>query len=83
MKTECAYILFEKLLDEEKIYFDPTLSFEEICLLTGISPEPLNNLLIEEHGFCGDEILAIYRNAEYRRIDRIISALYTTEPCTS
>jgi len=83
MKTKDAYVLFERLLDEEKVYLDSSLSFDKLCQLIGIDPDSLNKLLLDEHGLNGEEILNIYRDSEHRRLNRIIDSFYTTEPRSS
>lgn len=56
-----AYIEFERLMDEEKVYMCETLSFEDICRMAGTEKDALESVLIEELGVGGEDLLATYR----------------------
>ena len=61
-KTEKDYASFAKLMNEEKVYLDRTLTFEGICSRIGAEPEALESLIREELGYSGQESLDLYRS---------------------
>lgn len=52
---------FAQLLDSGAFKTNPHLSFETVCRCLKVSPSDLNELLIQEIGMDGNEIIAAYR----------------------
>lgn len=62
MKTcENNYAAFERLMNREKVYLEPDLTFEGICARIGTQKDALESVLLEELGMRGDAILDKYR----------------------
>ena len=61
-----AYAVFWELLDRERIYKDKDLDFATVCDFIGIDPERLDNLLFEETGLRGQDILARFRGIGFQ-----------------
>ena len=57
------YGLFAGLMDEGRVYENPLLKFGDICRMIGVSPASLDDLLREELGLGGEELLASRRSA--------------------
>lgn len=55
------YAGFERLMDEEEVWRDECLCFEDICRKLKIAPAALNGIIFHELGFYGAEVLEIYR----------------------
>ena len=55
------------MMNEGKIWLDPTVSFPGICRVLGVSIRRFNRFLTRELGFTGDEILYIYRASAYKK----------------
>ncbi|MBR1575123.1 MAG: hypothetical protein IJ654_01600 [Bacteroidales bacterium] len=58
---------FAALMDEEKIWLDPAVSFRRICRGLGVSARSFDRFLNAELGFHGDEILHNYRRSAYKK----------------
>lgn len=58
-----AYAAFERLMDEEEIFRNRSLTFEDICAKAGADPAGLEKILLAELGYSGEELLAEYRRA--------------------
>lgn len=56
------YRLFNECIEDLTAAGSPLPSFEEICGRIGVSPRLLENLLFEELGVSGEELLSSYRN---------------------
>lgn len=57
-------ILYEKfaaVLLGAKVYIDRSVTFRQICSWIGTAPGPLDRMLSEELGMCGDAILSELR----------------------
>lgn len=64
MKTlEDCYSTLEKLLNEEQVFLNPSLSFKTICQWLGTCPEEMDRLLVSELGLGGDELLRSLRES--------------------
>lgn len=61
-----AYAVFWNMLDREHIYQDKNLDFPTICDFMGIDRERLDNLLYEETGLHGQDILARFRGIDFQ-----------------
>ena len=59
--------LFATLLEKEKVYMDPGVTFRRMCKWIGVEPSEADAFLMEELGYHGDDILKAYRegNASY------------------
>lgn len=60
-KLEKDYSAFERIMDEEEIYRDESLTFEEVCRRIGADPFELGNLIRDELGFSGPALMEAYR----------------------
>lgn len=54
--------LFVSLLEQEKVYMNPDVSFCMICGWIKTSPEEMDSILLREFGYSGDDILKVYRD---------------------
>ena len=62
MKTiENTYSEFSRMLLDDRIYEDPTITFQDICTSLGVSPSDLDEILIKEIGMNGPEILQSFQ----------------------
>ena len=66
-----TYARFERLLDDEKLYLDPCVTFSSLCRLSGAPRRDMDRLLVEELGVGGSDLLRIYRRAEPLRRARL------------
>ncbi|MBR6001447.1 MAG: hypothetical protein IK045_01130 [Bacteroidales bacterium] len=55
------YALFEKMIDEDSVYIDPSVDFHSICLVLGAPEKKLGDLIFEELGMDADSLLARLR----------------------
>lgn len=55
------YSLFADLLEKGKIYLDPEVDFPEVCRRLEVASRDMDDLLQEELGMTGDEVLSAYR----------------------
>ena len=61
-----AYGKLWKLIDKKEIYLE-TLDFGDVCRRIGAPRKEMDSLLVEELGFCGDELLiALRRKSEQK-----------------
>lgn len=56
-----AYAEFSKMLLEDRIYEDPSISFEDICAAMRVSAADLDHYLSKELGMNGREILYYFQ----------------------
>lgn len=67
-KIMCAihstFLCFERLMDTEKVYRNPDISFRNICRQLSVSPSSLNEILLDEIGMNGDELIDFYRHKD-------------------
>ena len=61
-----SYAVFWNLLDSERIYLDQSLDFSTVCDFIGIDRGRLDNLLLEETGMHGQDILAHFRGIDFQ-----------------
>jgi len=62
MKTiETTYSEFSRMLLDDRIYEDLTISFTDICASLRVSPSDLDEILIKEIGMNGPEILQSFQ----------------------
>jgi len=71
MKTthEC-YRLLEILVDDEKVYLDPSFTFGRVCRMLGAPRAELDALLESELGLDGASLFASLRAALPERLER-------------
>lgn len=55
------YAAFERLMDVDEIYRDESLSFSDACAMAGATPSELEQMIADELGYLGDEIMEVYR----------------------
>ena len=60
-----SYSVFWELLDRERIYLDESLDFTTVCKYMGVPSEGLDNLLFQETGFHGQDILTRFRAIDF------------------
>lgn len=60
---ENYFKLFSILMDKEKVYMDPSLTFGDVCRWIGVRNTAFDRWLMSELGFHGDDILKAYRGA--------------------
>lgn len=71
MRTlEDSYDLLEKLVNEERIYMDPGVTFHGICVLMDAPEGDLDRLLRSELGVGGDGLLTRLRQGVAERMKR-------------
>lgn len=56
-----AFDLFSKMMNEDKVYLDASLTYDAICRRIGIAPADLDEKLMAELGMDGETILYRYR----------------------
>jgi len=56
-----AYSEFSVLLLEDRIYEDPSITYEDICAAMSVSPSDLDRILFDELGMKGREILYYFQ----------------------
>lgn len=62
MKTLSAiYLIFSQMLLEDRIYEDPDVTFYDLCAALRVSPSDLDEILFEEMGMKGPEILQSFQ----------------------
>ena len=62
MKTLSAiYLNFSQILLEDRIYEDPDVTFYDLCAALCVSPSDLDEILFEELGMKGPEILQSFQ----------------------
>ena len=62
MKTLSAiYLNFSQMLLEDRIYEDPDVTFYDLCAALRVSPSDLDEILFEEMGMKGPEILQSFQ----------------------
>ncbi len=71
MRTvEECYEVLEQLVNEEKIFLDPSYPFERVCRLLGVPRAGMDALLMQELGLDGDALFASLRAALPERLER-------------
>ena len=64
------YALLERLVNEERIYLDPTYDFGRVCRLLGVPRAGMDALLERELGLDGASLFASLRAALPERLER-------------
>ena len=71
MKTNqitSAYETFCRLMTEEDLYVDPTLTFATVCRWLGVSPTELDREIGNELGFSGEALIHHLRTRQANRL---------------
>ena len=63
---ENKYATFWRLLENNKVYLEPSVSFRGLCRLLNVGPRCFDRFLFSELGFHGEEILASYRTGPHK-----------------
>lgn len=63
-----AYETFCRLMTEENLYVDPSLSFATVCRWIGVSPSELDLELGNELGFSGEALIRHLRAQQAERL---------------
>lgn len=66
-----AYSVMEKLLDVEKVYLNPRVSFRRICRWLDVPVADLDRMVRRELGMGGGELISRFRASESERLSRI------------
>lgn len=69
-QIENSYSLFEQLLNEEHLFLNPRVSFSMICAWLDTDRRGMDELLREDLGIGGDELLRRLRSSVPERIER-------------
>ena len=64
------YSFFEKLMNEERLYLNPGLTFEIICGWLGADAGEMDGLLLQELGLDGEALLKSLRKSFPERLER-------------
>lgn len=56
-----AYEAFGRMVAEEEVYREATLTFEDVCRRIGIETGALDRLIFSEMGMTGRQLMAAYR----------------------
>lgn len=56
-----AYEAFGRMVAEEEVYREATLTFEDVCRRIGIETGVLDRLIFSEMGMTGRQLMAAYR----------------------
>lgn len=67
---ENAYSVMEKLMDEDKVYLNPRVSFRKVCRWLGVPVRDLDGMVRSELGVGGGELMARFRASEPGRLSR-------------
>ena len=62
--------VFDQLVNEEKIFLDPSFPFERVCRLLGVPRGEMDALLERELGIDGASLFASLRAALPERLER-------------
>lgn len=63
-----AYETFCRLMTEENLYIDPSLTYATVCRWLGVSPSELNRVLGNELGFSGEALIHHFRTQQAVRL---------------
>lgn len=69
------YELISKILLENKVYMDPTLTFSRLCQYIGADPKSLDALILSEMGLSGDELMHRYRAQEWTLVGQLCQSV--------
>lgn len=67
-KNISVYETFCRLMTEENLYIDPTLTFATVCRWLGASPAALDHRLEQELGYSGEALIAELRSRQAFRL---------------
>ncbi|MCQ2148740.1 MAG: hypothetical protein MJY45_00060 [Bacteroidales bacterium] len=60
--------VLEQLLEKEKIFMNPLLTFGDVCRWLGADEVEMNRYLSDELGYDGEGILSAYRKMAVERL---------------
>lgn len=63
-----AYETFCRLMTEENLYIDPSLTYATVCRWLGVSPSELDRVLGNELGFSGEALIHHFRTQQAVRL---------------
>lgn len=66
-RLEKIYEEFGVMMNEDRIYEDETVSYEDICRGLGVAPSALDGILMRELGYTGEQLIEEYRRSGRRR----------------
>lgn len=66
--TEAHYEIFGRMLLEDKVYLDPSVTFDMICRWIGADRHLLDALVRRELGISGQALMRLYRAREPQRL---------------
>ena len=59
-----TFLRFERMMNIEKVWLNPDVSFRTICRRLSVSPSSLDEILLRELGVSGDELVDFYRHKD-------------------
>ena len=62
-RLEKIYEEFGVMMNEDRIYEDETVSYEDICRGLGVAPSSLDGILMRELGYTGEQLIEEYRRS--------------------
>lgn len=62
-RLEKIYEEFGVMMNEDRIYEDETVSYEDICRGLGVAPSALDGILMRELGYAGEQLIEEYRRS--------------------
>lgn len=63
MKINEGYELFARLMEDEKVYMNPFLTFDSVCALIGVGHRELDDYIRGQLGCGGHDIMKAYRDS--------------------
>lgn len=63
MKINEGYELFARLMEDEKVYMNPFLTFDSVCALIGVGYRELDDYIRGQLGCGGHDIMKAYRDS--------------------
>ncbi len=61
-RLEKVYREFGVMMTEDRIYEDASVSYADICKELGVLPSELDEVLLRELGYTGEELMEKYRD---------------------
>ena len=61
-RLEKVYREFGVMMTEDRIYEDASVSYADICKELGVLPPELDEVLLRELGYTGEELMEKYRD---------------------
>lgn len=70
-----AYARLSTLLTEDKVHLDPSVGFAVICRRAGADPRAMDQLVRDELGMPGEDLIRALRTSDYAALARNYKAL--------